>query len=100
MLNMELDEFNKSARILGRKHVPPLLSEVKKKGWSKASDLASYVGVTVATTVSYLEDLEDIGVLEKRRAKGLTGEIWQYRLRSDHIELETDVDRTKYQDTV
>ncbi len=88
---MELDEFNRSAKILGRKHVPSLLRELKKKGWSKASDLASYVGVTVATTVSYLEDLEDIGVLERRKAKGLTGEIWQYRLSSQHIELETDI---------
>jgi len=90
-VNMNLEEFNRAARILGRKHVPNLLKELKKKNWLKATEVSSYIGITPATAVSYLKDLESLDVLEKREIKGETGPVWEYRLPSETISIETKI---------
>lgn len=86
---MDMEEFNSAARILGRKHVPAVLEEISKKKRIRASELASYTGICTATAVNYLTALESIGVLEKKKVKGETGDVWEYRLSSDKIVLET-----------
>ncbi len=91
-MHKELDEFNEAARILGRKYVPELLEELSDGEWVKASDLAAYVDISTATAVSYLKDLKEIGVLEKRKKKGMTGQIKEFRLSSPDISLETKVE--------
>ncbi len=88
---MNLEEFNRAARILGRKHVPDMLIELKKKGWLKATEVSSYIGISPATAVSYLQDLESIDILEKRKIKGETGPIWEYRLPSQTVTIETEI---------
>ncbi len=89
---MDLDDFNHTARILGRKHVPAVLRKISHKETIKASDLASYVGITVATAVSYLNDLESIGILEKEHVQGETGEIWIYCIANKEITLTTEIE--------
>ncbi len=89
---MDLEEFNHTARILGRKHVPAVLRKISHKGTMKASDLASYIGITVATAVSYLNDLESIRILEKEQIQGETGEIWIYRIANRRITLTTEIE--------
>ncbi len=89
---MDIEEFNHAARILGRKYVPAVIKEVSVKKNITASELASYIGICTATAVNYLSELEKIGVLKKKIVKGETGDVWEYRLTSDTITLETEID--------
>lgn len=89
---MDLNEFNRSARILGKKYVPRILKELKKHGWMKASDLSSYLDISTATTVNYLKDMSNIGILECREKEAMTGIVKEYRLTDDKIILKTDLD--------
>lgn len=89
---MDLDDFNRSARILGKKYVPKILRELKKHGWMKASDLSSYLKISTATTVNYLKDLSNIGVLGCRETKGMTGDVKEYKLADEKIILKTDLE--------
>lgn len=88
---LELHEFNKAARILGRKYVPAVLEELSDHGWMKASDLSSYLKISTATVMNYLKELEEIDVLERREVKGATGPIWEYNLKKDSISIETEI---------
>ncbi|MFW6141177.1 MAG: HTH domain-containing protein [Candidatus Saliniplasma sp.] len=88
---MNLEEFNRHARILGRKYVPDVLEEISKKGWIQASDLASYLHISTATAVNYLKELESIGVLKKKKVKGETGDVWRYNINKYDIVLETTI---------
>ncbi len=89
---MDLYEFNRAAKILGKKHVPSLIEELSKKNWVKANDVASYIGITTATAVSYLHDMAEVRLLDKKKMKGLTGDIWVYRLSKQHYSLELDIE--------
>ena len=88
---MDLGEFNRHARILGRKYVPEVLKEISKKGWIQASDLSSYIHISTATAVTYLKELESIVVLKRKKVKGETGDVWKYDINKDNIVLETNI---------
>ncbi len=88
---MYIEEFNECARILGKKHVPEVIRELMRKDWIKANELASYIGITTATAVTYLRSLSKVGLLDKRRAKGLTGKVWEYRLDLEEYCLKLDL---------
>ncbi len=89
---MNVDDFNRTAKILGKKYVPALLKELTKKNWVKANDVASYIGITTATAVNYLHNLAEIGLLEKRKIDGLTGEVWVYRLGTQKYSMELNIE--------
>ncbi len=89
---MDIKEFNRIAKIMGKKHVPEIISELKKKGWLKASDLSSYLSLSTATAVRYLKDMSDIDILKRRKVEGLTGEIWEYSIAEKRVIYEIELD--------
>lgn len=88
---MEKEQFCRYAYVLGKNRSLDIIELVHEMGWCKASDLADALDMHIATAAQYLSELEEIGVMEVREAKGKTRMVHEYRLRDPKIFLSLDI---------
>ncbi len=85
------EEFRRKAYVLGKEHSIDILRYTYDKNWVKASDVAEYCGLHIATASKYLSELHDIGLLNKRIGQGKTREVKEYSLKGSKIEFSFDL---------
>lgn len=88
---MDAKKFQRKAYVLGKDHSLRILYHIHSQGWTKASDVAEELDIHTATASKYLEELEEVGILEMRKAKGETREVKEYRIENPMITLEYDL---------
>lgn len=92
---MDEEKFRRTSYVLGKEHSIDVLKLVCSRGWCKASDLAEWLDVHVATASSYLKELHEVGMLEQRKGMGKTREVLEYRVKDPIIELSFDLSLEK-----
>ncbi len=88
---MSQQKFRRKAYVLGKEHTLKVIKYLNDNGWSKSSIVAKKCGLHIATASSYLEELNEIGLVDKREGWGKTGKVMEYRLKDPKIELSIDV---------
>lgn len=88
---MEKEEFKRRAYILGKNHSLDILHLLQSRSWTKASDISKELELHTATCSSYLEELWEIDILERRESQGKTRKVVEYRVKDPFIRMVYDL---------
>ncbi len=88
---MKKNELQKTLSVLGKERSLDILSYISGNRWSTATEIANDMGISLATAVKHLQDLEDVGVLVSKTRKGKTRSALEYDILKPKFLLEIDI---------
>jgi len=84
---MNKEQFAHTLSILGKEHCIDVIETLYIKEWCTATEISEELKIHIATAVSYLSDLHDIGLVERRIRGGKYKDAYEYSLKSTSINL-------------
>ncbi len=88
---MKTKDFLAAARTLSTDHGLSVVGSLKERGWAIASEIAEDLEIHISTASKDLSILYDCGLLDRRMSRRKTRPAYEYRLKSDRISLELDI---------